>query len=224
MVLRIAFFLILLFTPFITSCSQAVKIEQAAPISNMQKKEVGALIILDPGHGGFDVGAIANHLEEKVLALQTAILVKRHLSRMGYRRVILTRSRDVFLPLKKRTAIANETKSRLLISLHYNSFKNSDPKGIEVYYYDKGSKWRSSHSKKLAQQVLSHMLIQTGAASRGVKHGNFHMIRETQMPAILVEGGFITHPDEHSQLKDQKYLSRLAQGIAEGIDQYFHPK
>jgi len=224
MFLRAALFFILVSTPLMTACSQNSKVDQDSPLAAAQKnarKGNGHLIVLDPGHGGFDTGSTSQNVEEKALALRTAVLVKRYLSSMGYR-VILTRSRDVFIPLAKRTAIANDTKSKLLVSLHYNAFKNPNAKGIEIYYYDKGSKWRSSNSKKLAQLVLSRLLTQTGAASRGVKHGNFHMVREANMPAILVEGGFITHPKERDQLSDPKYLDRIAQGIAEGVDKYFH--
>ncbi|CCB88377.1 N-acetylmuramoyl-L-alanine amidase family protein [Simkania negevensis] len=224
MFLRTALFFIFLSSPLLTACSQNGKVDQDTPLAaaqNNARKGNGHLVVLDPGHGGFDIGAKSQNVEEKELALRTAMLVKRYLSSMGYR-VILTRSRDVFIPLDKRTAIANDTKSKILVSLHYNAFKSSNAKGIEVYFYDRGSKWRSSNSKKLAQNVLSRLLTQTGAASRGVKHGNFHVVREANMPAILVEGGFITHPEERDRLADPKYLDRIAQGIAEGIDKYFH--
>lgn len=224
MFVRTALLFVLLTAPLLTACSQGSKVSEETPLaagSRNAKKGNGHLIVLDPGHGGFDVGATSHNLEEKALALRTAVLVKRYLSSMGYR-VILTRSRDVFIPLKKRTAIANDTKSKLLVSLHYNAFKSANAKGIEVYYYDKGSKWRSSNSKKLAQNVLSRMVEHTGASSRGVKHGNLHIVREATMPAILIEGGFITHPEESERLHDQKYLNQIAQAIAEGIDKYFN--
>lgn len=222
MLLRIALFFLLF--PCVMSCSQGSQIEQGLSLAVTQqqiRKDSKCLIVLDPGHGGFDIGAASSKVEEKSLALRTAILVKRYLVIMGYR-VILTRSRDIFLPLKRRTTIANETKSKVLVSLHYNAFKDLKVKGIEVYYYDKGGKWRSTSSKRLAQVVLSSMLAETGAVSRGVKHGNFHIVREANMPAILIEGGFITHPYERDQLNSQKYLDRLAQGIAKGIDKYLH--
>ena len=68
------------------------------------------------------------------------------------------------------------------------------------------------------------MITLTGAESRGVKHGNLHVIRETEMPAILVEGGFITNPKERNKLKEKEYLEQIAIGIAEGIDKYFNTK
>ena len=228
--IRIFFFLSLITTPLLLFCSPASKVvppSKAVPSHRNNKPPLkthkGALIILDPGHGGFDMGAEAPGVQEKMLALTTAILLKKHLSDKGYR-VILTRSKDVFVSLSKRSTIANSTKSTLFLSLHYNAHVKADPSGIEVYYYREGSSSRSAASKKLAQNVLSHMIALTGAESRGVKHGNLHVIRETKMPAILVEGGFITNPKERNKLKENEYLDQIALGIAEGVDKYFNTK
>ncbi|MCB1106795.1 MAG: N-acetylmuramoyl-L-alanine amidase [Chlamydiia bacterium] len=186
------------------------------PAHSTQKKQ---LIVIDGGHGGDDIGAKVKNLQEKNLALQLALLVKQALHAKGYR-VILTRSRDVFLPLPKRVAIANETKSKVFVSIHFNAFKSPQPSGIEIYYYNKGAKERQAASKKLADIVLARMIATTGANNRGVKTGNFHVIRETLMPAILIEGGFITNPREHASLSDTSYIEKMARAIAEGIEQY----
>ncbi len=225
MFLRLILFLAFTLSPLMTAyCSLGHKgtdkSELDSSSSKIKKNKRRYLIALDPGHGGFDMGATSNQVEEKKLTLHTAVLVRNHLSRMGYR-VILTRSRDIFLPLEERTSIANRTKSHLLVSLHYNAFKSPHATGIEVYYYGKGSKWKCINSKRLAEAVLSRMLSHTGAASRGVKCGNFHIVRESNMPAILIEGGFITHPSEREKLKSERYLNHLARGIAEGVDAYF---
>ena len=192
---------------------QAVPRPGAPPLSQ-------TLIIIDPGHGGYDLGARMSACDEKSLALSTALLTKKHLTDMGYR-VILTRSRDVFLPLEKRTSIANETKSKLFVSIHYNAARNSVAKGIEVFYYVSADKIRTGASKKLATRVLSKLIDKTVAESRGIKEGNFYVIRETKMPAILVEAGFMTHPEELHRLKDVSYRDKIARGIAEGIDSFF---
>lgn len=178
------------------------------------------LIVIDPGHGGYDLGARISACDEKSLALSTALLVKKYLTEMGYR-VILTRSRDVFLPLEKRTSIANETKSKLFVSIHYNSAPNPVAKGVEVFYYASEDKIRKEASKKLATRVLSKVIDRTAAESRGTKEGKFHVIRETHMPAILIEAGFMTHPDELHLLKDINYRDKIARGIAEGVDSFF---
>ena len=178
------------------------------------------LVALDAGHGGFDLGACHQSTEEKDLALSTTLLLKRNLNEMGYR-VILTRNRDIFVPLKERVKLANDAKSKVFVSIHYNAAQSKQAKGIEVFYYNKGEKLRIDSSKQLASVVLSKMLHNTGALSRGVKHGNFLVIRETKMPAILIEGGFITHPDERSSLNSFNYRENLARAVAEGIDAYF---
>lgn len=176
------------------------------------------LIILDAGHGGSDEGAKVHYFMEKQLTLTTAMLVRRYLEELGYR-IILTRSKDVFIPLQRRVSIANKTKAVLFTSIHYNSSPSSDAYGIEVFYHG-GSSNRSQQSIRLAGFVLEELIRETKTVSRGVKKGNFHVIRETTMPAILVEGGFMTNPEERANLRDRKHLEKIAKGIALGIDKY----
>ncbi len=199
----------------------ATSLISATPASKKKVDPAKQLIVLDAGHGGFDMGAASNACCEKSLTLTTAFLTKKHLTNMGYK-VIMTRSRDVFISLKQRTAIANKTRAKVFVSLHFNAAKNPKAAGIEVFYYKQGNQWRSKRSKKLATKVLSMMISNTGAISRGVKLGKFHVIRESNMPAILIEGGFITNPKERALLKDKKHLEKIAHAIAEGIDQYFN--
>jgi len=208
-------------TPLMTSCFQGPSVVVAAAQHAPKRSTAKQLIVIDPGHGGFDIGATVHSVEEKVVALQTATLLKKYLNTMGYR-VLLTRTRDVFVSLKKRTAIANDTKSKLFVSIHFNAFKGNNVKGIEIYYYNKGSKWRKAASKRLADNVLKDLITATGAASRGVKMGNFHVIRETYMPAILIEGGFLTNQQERNHLKKKQYVQKIARSIADSIDTYFH--
>ena len=184
-----------------------------------QKSVPKDLIVLDPGHGGVDEGANVKGLLEKALALKTATLVKQQLHQKGYR-VILTRSRDVFISLEKRSSIANETKCKLFVSFHYNAFKKPEVSGIEIYYCPKGPKGKQNQSKKLATLVLEGLIATTGSKNRGVKTGNFHVIRETKMPAILIEGGFMTNPQEHAHLTDQNYIEKMACSIAHAIEQF----
>ncbi len=181
--------------------------------------ELKPLIILDAGHGGTDEGAKIGSFMEKKIALMTAQLVKKHLETLGYR-VIMTRSRDVFLPLPRRVSIANKTKGSLFVSVHFNSSPSDEAQGIEIFYYDSKEIWRTRASKRLASCILGDVIDQTEANSRGVKQRNFHVIRETEMPAVLVEGGFITNRDERSKLRERAYLDKLAIGIALGVDKY----
>ena len=178
------------------------------------------LIIVDPGHGGYDLGASVQSTYEKSLALSTAMLVKKYLVQKGYK-VIMTRTRDVYISLKDRAEIANKTRGKLFLSLHFNADKNQTASGIEVFYYNSTNKWRTRCSKKLAESTLSSLLTATQAPSRGVKVGNFHVIRETEMPAILIEAGFITHVQERGHLKDLRYRDKLARAISNGVEHYF---
>ena len=180
---------------------------------------VAPLIVIDAGHGGSDEGAKVQTVMEKRITLTTALLAKKHLEKMGYR-VILTRSRDIFVSLPKRSAIANKSKAAAFVSIHFNSSPNRSAKGIEIYFYDAKDPSRSRASKKLANTVLYEIVDQTAAVSRGARKGNFHVVRETTMPAVLVEGGFMTNYDERFLLKDRKYLEKIAKGIALGVQKF----
>ena len=184
------------------------------------------LIVIDPGHGGLDFGAKVRkpYVEEKRLALSTAIYLKSQLTRMGYR-VILTRYRDNFISLQQRVNIANRAKAALFISLHFNSCKNSTAKGIEIYYnINDKLKNKTNLSKSFASDVLKTSVKQTFLESRGVKSANFIVIKETKMPAILVEGGFLTNFSDRQKLRQREFLTKLAKGIAIGSDKFIKTK
>lgn len=176
------------------------------------------LVILDAGHGGSDEGAKIRFFKEKKITLTTTMMVKKYLEDLGYR-VIMTRTRDVYIPLHRRVSIANRTKAVIFVSIHFNASQSKEAKGIEIFYCSSDG-WRAQASKQLASTILRHIIDETRADSRGVKAGNFHVIRETEMPAVLVEGGFITNLDERSLLRENTYLSKLARGIALGVDKY----
>lgn len=190
-----------------------------ATLSHAEKHQ--QLVVLDPGHGGPDEGTKLSSLHEKRIALTTALLTKRHLEEMGYR-VILTRSRDIFIPLPQRAQMANDLEANLFVSIHYNSSRNPEAKGIEVFYHNSGEQGRQRLSHKLADCVLHHLVDETEARSRGVKRGNFLVIRETKMPAILVEAGFLTNYEEFEKLKKRQYLDQVAKGIALGVEQFLN--
>lgn len=180
-------------------------------------------IMIDPGHGGHDIGTQSiskPRYQEKSLNLVTAKFVRDFLQQLGYQ-VVMTREDDKFVSLDKRAKIANDYKPVIFLSIHYNSAPSAEAEGIEVFFYQsKEDKERTIKSKRLAQTVLKHIVGETKAKSRGVKHGNFLVIRETNMPAILVEGGFVTNEAEMQNLKDPTYLKRLAWGIVRGIEEY----
>ena len=182
-------------------------------------------IAIDPGHGGKNLGARSKRhsFQEKQYTLSTAKKLKRYLQKKGYR-VVLTRKRDVYLPLKKRAEIANRHKADLFVSIHFNSAPGLyKVHGVEVYYYAHRLK-RNVVGRSFAQEVLDQIIKRTKAHSRGVKPARFVVLGETKMPAILVEGGFLTNRYERKKIKDPKYLDQLAQGIAEGVHQFLEMK
>ncbi len=182
-------------------------------------KATAPLIILDAGHGGSDEGAKVRQLQEKRIALLTTLYAKKFLEEKGYR-VLLTRSKDIYISLPKRVEIANKTKGALFVSVHFNSAKNTLAEGIEIFYYKEKDMQRMTSSKNLAGSILNGILEETAAVSRGVKWGNFHVIRETSMPAVIVEAGFMTNYTEWTSLRKKSYLEKIAKGISLGVDLY----
>lgn len=185
------------------------------PIPKIDKKQV---ILIDPGHGANDEGAKMHGSVEKNLCLLTALHLKHLLQLKGYQ-ILMTRSQDEFVSLDKRVQLANQSNCHMFVSIHYNAAKSKEASGIEIFF-PKNIDPRQVTSRKLAQNVLNKLLAKTGAKSRGIKIGNYHVIRETSMPAILIEGGFMTHPIEGQMLGSLHYIQQIAEGIAEGIEHF----
>lgn len=187
-----------------------------------EKESTYPLIIIDAGHGGKDTGAVSpsSKVIEKDLTLKTAKLVQKYLKEMGYSTYMM-RTRDEFIDLDKRVAIASGKPQSVLVSLHFNSAKNRYAEGIEIFYSDDpedGS--RHLKSLKLAEFILKESTQMTKAVSRGCKPAAFRVIKNTNMPACLVEGGFVTNFREAKRLTSTRYLEKLAHGIASGINLY----
>jgi len=181
------------------------------------------LIIIDPGHGGEDQGTkslVKPVYTEKNLNLKTAKFLSDFLENNGFQ-TLLTRTDDTFVPLKERATFANERRPLLFVSIHFNAAPSTEAKGVEVFYFkSEENKNRTKASQALAGYILGDVLGITKAPSRGVKHGNYAVIRETDMPAVLVEGGFLTNKEDLQKLKDPAYLKMVAKGIADGIDKW----
>lgn len=220
-------FLSLLICSLLSSCyrreeSGALFLKQRRAVATTRESGPRCVIVLDAGHGGKDEGCVSkiSDCEEKELALNVTHLVQKKLHEMGYV-ALLTRNADIFLSLDERVELANEMNADLFVSVHFNHAANAKAKGIEVYYCgDKKSQERCSASKDFAETLLSKVLLTTEAKSRGVKTANFRVIKETVMPAVLVEGGFLSNTEEKNLCKKASYQEALALGIAKGIDEY----
>ncbi len=218
--MRSTFFLLFLF--ILTSCATKCPHHERFGLHKNDVRKKNVLIAADAGHGGNDGGTQSNTKKylEKNLTLVTALMLKDHLEDLGYK-VTLTRNNDNYIPLKKRVQIAKKRKADLFISIHYNSAPNKKAKGVEIFYSTSdGNKKRAHESKKLAHRALFEITKQANMGSRGVKRGDFYVIRKPDVPAILVEGGFLSNDREMKRLKSPKQLNKIAWGLAKGIDKY----
>lgn len=170
-------------------------------------------VILDPGHGAHDRGAAIGYVFEKHLALDTARRVEQLLRAQGIK-VIMTRSRDVFIPLPDRAAAGNRYRNSIFVSLHYNYSRGGGGSGVEAYYH-----YSSSYS--LAAYIQAYLVQRTRMSNRGVKRASFHVIRNTvRNPAVLIECGFVSNSTERSRMMTGEFRAKIAEGIAAGIVAY----
>ena len=175
----------------------------------------GKVIVLDPGHGGKDPGALGDENKEKELTLSTAKKVKTKLEAAGAK-VLMTRTGDTYPTLSDRVAFSKKNKADVFISIHFNSSSSSSANGIDTFY------WTTyKNEKALATYVQKEVIESTGLNSRGVKTGNFQVIRENNMQAILIELGFISNPDEEAVIETSKFQNNAAEGIVNGLEAYF---
>lgn len=217
--------LVLIFLLFLSSCSRYGSGENGGNINFLHRSlDNDTIVIIDPGHGGKDKGTQGvgeKTYYEKNFTLVTARLLKSHLNNLGYR-AILTRDSDRFVPLTKRVRMSNKIRNAILVSVHFNAAKSVEADGIEVFYHQSVSSERRMDSKSLAQSIQDSMVKITRADDRGIKPGSFHVLRKTVMPAVLVEAGFLSNPEELERLLEPKYLNAVAWGIAKGIDAYLN--
>lgn len=169
-------------------------------------------VVIDAGHGGRDKGGQWGMVYEKHLALDTSVRLENQLKKMGYK-TVMTRRSDHFITLPQRVEIANRHRDAIFVSVHYNYTWKQEVSGIETFYY-------GSNSRKLAEYVQHGMLRRTRGEDRGAKHARYYVIRHATIPAILVEGGFVSHPNERKKLKNGRYREAVARGIADGIERY----
>lgn len=224
------------------------------------KKHGRKVIVIDPGHGGKDAGAVGHKkYREKIVVLQTAKKLRDILLKRGYT-VHMTRNGDKFIKLRNRTKFANKKKADLFLSIHANSVPKRNRKkaqGIETYFLSTNRSERSMRvaaaenadigkmkkggmqdalhlmnrekifaSNKLAIDMQQNMLASLrvkykSVVDNGVRSGPFWVLVGAQMPAVLIELGFISHPTEATRMVNHRYQQKQAIGIANGVDRYF---
>ena len=176
----------------------------------------GKKIVLDPGHGGSDSGAKALGIVEKTLNLDIALRTKNLLENAGFS-VVMTRTTDTYVSLAGRAAIANNSNADIFISIHGNAF-NGSANGVETFWY---GKFEKANSIRLANLLQDNVVSKTNISHRRVAEGNYHVIRETEIPSALLEVGFIDNPSDAAKLKQSKYKQLAAEGIMLGVLDYF---
>lgn len=183
----------------------------------------GKTIVVDPGHGGSNPGAVDNGTKEADNNLAVSLKLRDKLTRAGAK-VVMTRETDRTVApegsslgqeLAKRVDIAETNNADMFVSVHSNS--NPDPS-----IYGTMTFFPSGKSSKLALEVQDNIIRETGAVDKGTSSATFYVLRNTTMPSILVEMGFVSNPNEAIKLRDDSYRNKIAQGIFNGIVKYFN--
>lgn len=169
-------------------------------------------VVIDAGHGGHDNGGQWGRVYEKHLALDTATRLEANLKRLGYQ-TVMTRRSDYFISLPQRVSTANRNKNAIFVSIHFNYTWKENVSGLETFYY-------SREGQRLAQHVQSCLVRQTRTVDRNAKFARFYVIRNSALPAILVEGGFVSNEKERTRMKSAYFREAIARGITEGIQRY----
>lgn len=174
-------------------------------------------VVLDPGHGGSDTGAIGGGVYEKTINLDVANLIAEKLKKKNIH-VYMTRDKDKTLTLEDRTTYSNEINPNIYVSIHVNSNVTSDPYGIETHYY-------KEDSYELAKTIQTHFASEKNlkkweTKDRGVIKSRFYVINHTEAPSVLIEIGFISNAIEREKLTTKQRQEEIAESIVKGILEY----
>ena len=166
-------------------------------------------VVIDAGHGGKDGGSVWNGLIEKKLCLDVAKRVEAGLKSRGLK-TAMTRRTDTFVELSQRARIANRVPSSIFVSIHFNGSRQTIISGGEAYY-------RSSRGKILASAVSRSIKSRITGGSRGIFYADYKVLRETKMPAVLVECGYISNKREAARCSTPAHRQKLADAIVSGL-------
>ena len=166
-------------------------------------------VVVDAGHGGKDGGSARNHLIEKKLCLDVAKRVEAGLKAVGLK-TVMTRRTDTFVELEQRARLANRVPSSIFVSIHFNSSRRTAVSGTEVYY-------RSARGRSVASAISRSLKARVAGGSRGILYGDFKVLRETEMTAVLVECGYLSNKREALRCADPAHRQKLADAIVRGL-------
>ncbi len=178
----------------------------------------GRIIVIDPGHGGKDPGAVSNNAVEKKIVFNTASKLKQKLEAAGAV-VKMTRTGDTFPSLEERVAYAKNNNGEIFISIHANA-ASASAKGTETFYSDTAND-NEKEDYALAKYINDEIVKNAKMNNRGVKEKDFYVIRNLYIPAVLVELGFVTNSEDRAKLTSDAYIEIFAQSIYNGITKYY---
>ncbi|MEQ2525801.1 N-acetylmuramoyl-L-alanine amidase [Robertmurraya yapensis] len=184
--------------------------------SNDVKNHTPFKVVIDPGHGGTDVGATgASGKHEKDFTLSLSKKVKKLLEQEPRIQVYMTRADDRFISQESRyrPKYANNIDADLFISIHGNTFSDPEVSGAETFYYHK-------NSRHFAEIIQQHIVEATGFKDRGIMKKDLFVVKDTKMPAALLEIGYLTNPQDESKMWTDDFQNRVAASIVEGIKEY----
>lgn len=197
---------------------QQLVVSSAKEIARMESERV---IVIDPGHGGMDGGCVFGDIVEKEINRKIAYRVVDKLRNKGYK-VVLARKGDDFVDKADRVEEANRQNARLYVSIHQNFCEIDSVEGIETWYDESDA---GGDSKRLAQLIQQETVKSTGAVCRElVSDPELCVTSKSNMPACLIETGFLSNKKEREKLNTLEYRDQIAEGIATGIDLYLNPK
>lgn len=189
------------------------------------------VVVIDCGHGGDDPGKVGvNGALEKDINLKIGKLLKKRLEKKGYE-IVMTREKDEMLDgegsdnkkvqdMKARVALINKTAPAIAVSVHQNSYHEPDVSGAQVFYY--------SHSAdgENAAKIMQEALLKVDADNKRQAKANdsYYLLKRTEVPAIIVECGFLSNPSEAELLSDEDYQKKIADAITEGVEKYLESK
>lgn len=201
-----------------------------------EKGHYSKTIFLDPGHGGRDSGAYYYGIAEKDLNLQVSRKLRKRLEELGYT-VLTSRDSDVDVDfVTERSRMVNKTNADFFISIHFNATGNDTTLnlGIQTYSYKEEAGYpskinqywhnnpdRISESNRLAADLHSSLLTETGARDAGLLQATFAVLRETAKPAVLLELGYMDNSEENQRIRSEQYQDKLVEGIIKGIQKYY---
>lgn len=174
--------------------------------------------MIDPGHGGNDPGAMGNGLLEKDITLKLALKIRERLQTYNAK-IYMTRDQDKTVELKERTDLANRLQVDYFLSLHVNANSGTPATGFESFVHPV----RLQNTNKLRNTIHDEVIkLLDNVRDRGKKEANFHVLRETKMPASLFENLFINNPSDAKLLKQESFLNKLADGYVNGLVKAFN--